>query len=264
MLEVIVVEYNKSTLKEYLLFDTPFQYNESITLYPIKMENILVFNQCQQAFMIRKNAIFTEKEFIKMEYFEFLKYSALNPEIGMKYNIPYLPYCYSMAMRLISIMCGEGSEIKYNKGTLQTWINEVEITDHIFDDIRRIFFIQNDIDFDIDEFMNIDTLRALEKAREFEARKNNDNGDTEDYIDSLAVSLKVSNEYIENLTIRKFWRYIKRIKKHEEYQACHAGEMSGMVTFKQPLQHWMSSMEVDDKYANLKTDESELRSKIGG
>ena len=102
------------------------------------------------------------------------------------------------------------------------------ITNEIFDDIRRIFFIQNDVDFDMDEFMNIDTLNALEKARAFEQRKNNNSGTTEDYIDSLAVGLRVENEYIQNLTIRKFWRYIKRLNKHDEYQACRTGEMSGI------------------------------------
>ena len=81
-------------------------------------------------------------------------------------------------------------------------------------------------------------------------------------IDSLIIGLKVTEEYVSNLTIRKFWRYIKRINKHEEYEACRSGQMSGMVTFKEPIQHWMTSIEVTDKYENLKTDEEELRSKI--
>ena len=86
--------------------------------------------------------------------------------------------------------------------------------------------------------------------------------DIEDYIDSIIIGLKVTEEYVSNLTIRKFWRYIKRINKHEEYEACRSGQMSGMVTFKEPIQHWMTSIEVTDKYENLKTDEEELRSKI--
>ena len=136
------------------------------------------------------------------------------------------------------------------------------VTDEVFDDLRKIIIIQNDIDFDIDEFMNIDTVKALEKAREFEAKKNKEKADIEDYIDSIIIGLKVTEDYVSNLTIRKFWRYIKRINKHEEYEACRSGQMSGMVTFKEPIQHWMTSIEVTDKYENLKTDEEELRSKI--
>ena len=40
--------------------------------------------------------------------------------------------------------------------------------------------------------------------------------------------------------------------------------MGGFVKFKEPLQHWMTSMEVVDKYENLKTNEDDLRSKIEG
>lgn len=73
--------------------------------------------------------------------------------------------------------------------------------------------------------------------------------------------MQVSEEYVANLTIRKFWRYIKRIHKYEEYLTCRSGQMSGMVTFKEPLQHWMSSLETVDPYDSLKTNESELRNK---
>ena len=103
----------------------------------------------------------------------------------------------------------------------------------------------------------------MEKAKEFEAKKNKEKSDIEDYIDSFIIQMKVPEEYVSNLTIRKFWRYIKRINKHEEYQACRSGEMSGMVTFKEPLPHWMTSIEVTDKYENLKSDADKLRSKIG-
>ena len=110
--------------------------------------------------------------------------------------------------------------------------------------------------------MNIDTVRALEKARAFELKKNKEKSNIEDYIDSLIIGMNVTEEYVSNLTIRKFWRYIKRINKHEDYEACLSGQMSGMVTFKEPLQHWMTSIEITDRYRNLKTDETELRNKI--
>ncbi len=31
----------------------------------------------------------------------------------------------------------------------------------------------------------------------------------EDYIDSLIIAMSTTEEYIKNMTIRKFWRYIK-------------------------------------------------------
>lgn len=256
------VEINKDTLFPYLIYNKEVKYNEHITLYPIKMKDIITFQQYQMALTLRKDAIFQDKQIIKMGYLEFIKYACRNDELAQKYNMPLLPFYYDFIIGVLQLTCGEDVEIKYNTSTLDFSINDFLVTDEVFDDLRKIIIIQNDIDFDIDEFMNIDTVKALEKAREFEAKKNKEKADIEDYIDSLIIGMKVTEEYVSNLTIRKFWRYIKRINKHEEYEACRSGQMSGMVTFKEPIQHWMTSIEVTDKYENLKTDEEELRSKI--
>lgn len=256
------MEISKDILFPYLIYNKEIKYNEHITLYPIKMKDIITFQQYQMALTLRKDAIFQDKQIIKMGYLEFIKYACRNDELAKKYNIPLLPFYYDFIIGVLQLTCGEDVEIKYNTSTLDFSINDFLITDEVFDDIRKIIIIQNDIDFDIDEFMNIDTVKALEKAREFEAKKNKEKADIEDYIDSIIIGLKVTEDYVSNLTIRKFWRYIKRINKHEEYEACRSGQMSGMVTFKEPIQHWMTSIEVTDKYENLKTDEEELRSKI--
>ena len=259
---VMSVEISKDTLFPYLIYNKEIKYNEHITLYPIKMKDIITFQQYQIALTLRKDAIFQDKQIIKMGYLEFIKYACRNDELAQKYNMPLLPFYYDFIIGVLQLTCGEDVEIKYNTSTLDFSINDFLITDEVFDDLRKIIIIQNDIDFDIDEFMNIDTVKALEKAREFEAKKNKEKADIEDYIDSIIIGLKVTEDYVSNLTIRKFWRYIKRINKHEEYEACRSGQMSGMVTFKEPIQHWMTSIEVTDKYENLKTDEEELRSKI--
>ena len=256
------VEINKDTLFPYLIYNKEIKYNEHITLYPIKMKDIITFQQYQIALTLRKDAIFQDKQIIKMGYLEFIKYACRNDELAQKYNMPLLPFYYDFIIGVLQLTCGEDVEIKYNASTLDFSINDFLVTDEVFDDLRKIIIIQNDIDFDIDEFINIDTVKALEKAREFEAKKNKEKADIEDYIDSMIIGLKVTEDYVSNLTIRKFWRYIKRINKHEEYEACRSGQMSGMVTFKEPIQHWMTSIEVTDKYENLKTDEEELRSKI--
>ena len=256
------VEINKDTLFPYLIYNKEIKYNEHITLYPIKMKDIITFQQYQMALTLRKDAIFQDKQIIKMGYLEFIKYACRNDELAQKYNMPLLPFYYDFIIGILQLTCGEDVEIKYNTSTLDFSINDFLVTDEVFDDLRKIIIIQNDIDFDIDEFMNIDTVKALEKAREFEAKKNKEKADIEDYIDSIIIGLKVTEEYVSNLTIRKFWRYIKRINKHEEYEACRSGQMSGMVTFKEPIQHWMTSIEVTDKSENLKTDEDALMSKI--
>lgn len=257
------VEISSEMLSQNLLYDLPVKYNDAITLYPIRMMYIFKFRFLQMAITVRKDSIFQRKDVIKMSYWEFIKNARLHPEAYQSPEVPLLSSYYSIILDSFSFLCPVETTVEYNQETLDVYLNKELITDDIFDDIRRIIIIQNDIDFNLDEFMNLDTVHALERARAFEAKKNNETADIEDYIDSLVIDLKSTNEYVMNLTVRKFWRYIKRINKHEQYNACLNGQMSGMATFKEPLKHWMTSIEVDDKYADVKTDESELREKIG-
>lgn len=259
---VIITEITKQALFPSLIFNKEISYNDSITLYPVRIKDIMIFQQYQMAFTLRKDAIFREKQLIKMDYLDFIRFACRNAGLAQNYNLPLLPFFYDFVIGMLQIVCGEKAEITYNARTLDIFINGFQITSPVFDDIRKIVILQNDIDFDIDDFTNIDTIRALEKAKEFEAKKQNEKADIEDYIDSLVITMNVTEEYVSNMTIRKFWRYIKRINKHDEYEACRAGQMSGMVTFKEPLKHWMTSLEVTDQYKDLKTDENELRNKI--
>lgn len=256
------LEINRQSLFPSLIFNNRIIYNEAITLYPIQMKHIIEFQQYEKALTLRKDSIFREKELIKMDYLDFIKYSFRNHALSVQYNLPLLPYYFDFILRMLELACGEDARLQYDTATLAFSINDFEITNSVFNDLRKIIIIQNDIDFDVNEFMNVDTLKALEKAREFEGKKSRETSDIEDYIDSLIIELKVTEEFVSQLTIRKFWRYINRINKHEEYKACRSGQMSGMVTFKEPIQHWMTSIDVTDKYENLKTDEEELRSKI--
>lgn len=253
---------DKQTLQSFLIFNQEIPYNDFITLYPIQMKDYLSFQQFQPALTLRKDSIFQQKEFIKMGYLEFIKYACRNSVLAQEYNMVFLPFYYDFIIGILQLACGKNADIKYSTSNLDITVNGFLITENVFDDLRRIIILQNDIEFEIDEFVNIDTIHALEKARTFEVQKKKETANIEDYIDSLIVSLKVTEEYVSNITIRKFWRYIKRINKYDEYMTCRSGQMSGMVTFKEPLQHWMTSIEVVDKDENLKADEGEVRSKI--
>lgn len=165
------------------------------------------------------------------------------------------------ALQLLKLCCAD-SEIAISQSNTQFCINGQVIDPQTFDDLRRIIIIQNDIDFDIDEFLNLDTEKRLLKAAN-DQNKNQSKSNIEDYIDSLVIAMNTTEERIMNMTIRKFWRYIKRYQLHENYTILKTGECSGMVTFKEPIRHWMVSLDEEDKYKYLKTDENELRGKIG-
>lgn len=252
---------SKDTLFPLLIYNKPVQYSEHITLSPVTMNDVVLFQTLSNSITLRKNSIFHEKAIIKMTYLDFLYYCFGNEELENRYKIPGLSQYMLYALQLLKLCCID-SEITINQGNTQFCINGEIITPQIFDDLRRIIIIQNDIDFDINEFLNYDTEKRLLKA-ENDQRKDKSKSNIEDYIDSLVIAMNTTEERIMNMTIRKFWRYIKRYQLHENYTILKSGECSGMVTFKEPIQHWMVSLDEEDKYKHLKTDENELRGKIG-
>lgn len=243
------------------MYNKPIPYNDHITLYPVTMNDVLLFQTLSKSILVRKNSIFHDKQIIKMTYLDFLFYSYMNEELESQYDILGLSQYLILAIQLLKLCC-QNAEITVERETGNIVINGERLTPEIFDDLRRIIIIQNDVDFDIDEFLNYDTEQRLLKA-ENDQKKEKDPVNTEDYIDSLVIALNTTEESVMNMTIRKFWRYIKRFRLYENYTILKTGECSGMVSFKEPIKHWMSSLEEDDKYEHLKTDEDTLRSKIG-
>lgn len=255
------VEIKKETLFPLLIYNKPVKYTENIILYPVTMNDIVTFQALSQSITVRKNSTFHEKQIIKMTYLDFLLYCLGNEELEKQYKIIGLSQYFFYAIQLLQLCCRD-AEIKLNQQTGQIIINGEVITPQIFDDLRRIIIIQNDIDFDIDEFLNYDTEQRLLKAQK-DLDKDKDKANIEDYIDSLVIAMHTTEDRIMEMTIRKFWRYVKRYNLHENYTIMRTGECSGMVSFKEPIKHWMVSLEEDDKYKHLKADENELRSKIG-
>jgi hypothetical protein len=255
------VVINFDLLKPFIIFNKPIPIG-GILLYPVKMSDVLSFNGLINSITIRKESIFPEKRILKMSYLEFLVFCKDNEEFATQYKKEWLIGCCMDMLHLMQLVC-QTNDVSINLKTNVLYINGQQISSDVFDNIRRIIFIQNDYDFNIDEFMNLETLTALENAKTFEANKVKEKSDIEDYIDSLVIGLKMTKTEIEQLTIREFWRYIKRLNKHEDYLAAISGQMSGMVSFKEPIRHWMASFDVEDKYSNVKTDESALKDKMG-
>lgn len=254
------MEINEDVLYPYLLFNDPVPYADMM-LYPVRMDKIIDFQICQYSITIRKNSVFPIKQILKMSYFEFLMYCFENYDLAKEYNIRFLPHLYKYAFQLF-ILVFKDQLVDVDEQTGLFKVNNTLITPEIFDDLRRIIIIQNGIDFNIDEFIHYDTQKDLEEAKE-KLNKSNEKYTIEDYIDSYKVAMKATDEEIKDMTIRKFWRYIRRINAREDYTIAKTGEMSGMVSFKKPLTHWMASSDNIDKYSDVKTSEDEIRSKVG-
>lgn len=255
---------NRNELEPNLLYSTPYHYTDKKTfdlvLYPVTMENILEFSMFKQAILVRKNSTFPVKKIIKMSYLEFLFFTFGNVEFAEEYKMPLLPNYYAFTFHLLKLVFKEQT-VEMRTDQVGYRINGVEINDDQFDDIRRIIILQNGIDFDIDEFIHYDTEQELIKAQNAISDKK-DNSTIEDYIDSVCVALNRPEREIKDMTIRKFWRYVKRISKRDIFNTMKSAESTGMVKFNEPVQYWMSGIEEVDKFSNVKTDAQTLKQMI--
>ncbi|HAU88127.1 MAG TPA: hypothetical protein DCW90_22410, partial [Lachnospiraceae bacterium] len=245
------MHFTVENMYENLLFSSPYHYTKDLILYPILMENILVFSILKSSIIVRKNSIFPVKKIIKMSYLDFLFYSYDNIELAKEFEMPLLPKYYSFAFDLLKLVF-KGQEVKVNTIKGGFMINGIEITPEQFDDIRRIIILQNGIDFDIDEFINRDTEEALMKAQN--ATSGKDTSTLEDYVDSVCLGMGIAEADVKKMPIRKFWRYVKRISKRDVFNIMKTAETSGMVKLKEPVEYWMSDIETNDKYKEVKTD----------
>ena len=97
-----------------------------------------------------------------MDYLNFLFFALGNTELEKEYDIAGLSQYLILTMQLLQLCC-QNQEVRLTQEGLS--INNEIITPEVFDDLRRIIIIQNDIDFDIDEFLNYDTEQRLLKAQ---------------------------------------------------------------------------------------------------
>jgi len=273
---------NQSALEQSLYFSLPYDYNGLFKIYPIKMSQILEYKTYVQSILVRKDSIFPIPQIIQSDYFDFLKFIDGNIELEIQYQLPNLHLFYQFFVLLLTLVCQDENQIvQYNDVTkdiaimvkipsnpnengtekLESKINPITLTGEMVDDVRRIIIAQNDEDFDIDEFMTRETEDRLNKAQR-DLNKNENPPTIEDRIDSLTVGLHMSDKEISNLTIRKFNRLLKRVITYEEYKTSTLALKTGMVKFKEPIKHWTSPIEVEDRYKNVKGDETELGNKI--
>lgn len=273
---------NQATLEQSLYFSLPYDYNGLFKIYPIKMSQILEYKTYVQSILVRKDSVFPIKQIIKSDYLDFLKFVDNNVELEIQYQVPNLHLFYGFFLLLLKLVCeNENQTIQYNdvtkdiaimvkipsnqnendKEKSEPKINAITLTGEMVDDIRRIIIAQNDEDFDVDGFMNRETEERLNKAQR-DLNPNEQSPTIEDRIDSLTVGLHMNIGEIRDLTIRKFNRLLKRVITYEEYKTSTLALKTGMVKFKEPIKHWTSPIEVEDKYKHVKTDESELRNKI--
>lgn len=240
------------------MFSEPFNYDGLFTIHPVKMKDYMIFQYLKESIILRKNSIFRQKNILKMSYLDFVIYADENEELESQYKIPELHRYYKNVLMLLLLVCPDDkvgvTEDKH------IYINDTKLTGEMFDNIRRIIIAQNDIDFDIDEFVHRKTQEALASARRKMAELDKENANIEDYIDYFCVAMRYNEQDVKELTIRKFWRLIRAITKSDIYKTVKPAEFNGFAKVTKPMDYWMNgSLNKGDSNSDIKTTSEEIQ-----
>lgn len=138
-----------------------------------------------------------------------------------------------------------GSPLRENIGIItndkkkQLFVGHVEITKDDYDFLRRIYCYQNILDYD-DKYVDPELKEALDEKKRLESL-DSETPSLEKQEAAVITGSSYTFETIKNLSLRKFTMLLRVIESRLQYEAMRTGEMSGMVTFKNPIPHWLYS-----------------------
>jgi hypothetical protein len=239
-----------------------------LLIYPVKISEYLNFHIAVNCLSIEKNKI-PDPKIISMSYLDFLFYLIENDNNGNVYTLMLIEV-FKLCLNI------ENGNVRYckdenGKTNLNLYINSktsdflyeqiIDRTD--FDEIRKIILYQNIPDYN-DTYIDPKMEKALQEAQDFMSKNKKKRASFEDQLICVLISTSLSMEDIYNLTIRKFSKILQRVDYKLHYEIYKTASMSGFVEFKQEIDHWMSDLSVDDKYADAKVDFEEFKNKING
>ena len=78
----------------------------------------------------------------------------------------------------------------------------------------------------------------------------------------VAYSMNINPTDMENMTIRRFNRYLHIVLSKDDYYMYKQLELSGMIKMKSDLPHWINHYEPKGKFDDILVDSSGLMSSL--
>ena len=140
--------------------------------------------------------------------------------------------------------------------------NIITISSEEFDEMRQLIMLHNDIK---PQHFNAETEKLLYemKIKLKSTRKDNSYTTMEDLITIVSYSMHISNEEMENLTIRRFNRYLDIALSKDDYYMYKSLELSGAIKMKSEIPHWIKHYEPKGKFDDVLVDGGNLLTSLG-
>lgn len=231
------------------LVDKQAQYRWSMLIYILR----IVFGETQTFDVNRENGRIYIKVYQRSENYELL---------NKEYTI--LRTNFFSSHKDTQATADELTDISKKLTDLQgKMYKTITISSEEFEQLRKVIMIQNDVK--IETKYDERTRRLLDEMREKlkQVEHNGSNIEFEDLMDIVSYMMHIKPSDMENMTIRRFNRYLDIALKKDDYYMYKSLEVSGQVKFKSEIKHWVSHYEPKSKYEGLLIDSSGLMSSLG-
>jgi hypothetical protein len=255
-------------MKNLYTFDLPVTY-KGIKLYPAKVKDYYLFFTFIQPLFLERASDSNPMVSLTMTRLEYMLYKSLaRDENGQDKFTEGSPA--EMFVNLLGLLTNADSDFHvvfgFGKDKKPTFtIGTTTYTSDDYEKIREIICEQNDVPLP-DENIQLNVRREIEEARRYKDKlRGTKIANFEEQMVALSSYTGISLNQIYELTIRKFYLYIKRVT-HMIYQDAYLkASLSGMVEFKDKsiLQGWLSEIQ-ESKNSDVTLDLEEVQNKISG
>lgn len=231
------------------LWSQPIEY-KNITLYPVKCADIQVFYMSVYALLydpLRHNSLIST-----LPRLYFLT-DILNHQEDVDYfnQNQFLFQLFIQMQFLLKLVLGDEQKFDFvnNKGKWflkiikqvddngQTKEIEIDVKAKDFDMIREIVLHQNGVDYD-DTFIHEDIRQWIAQQ---ESADKSPQATIEDYMEAFMMQMGSCDiEKFKEVPMRRFNRIVEKILSRENYNIQMTASMSGFVTFKDKIDHWIT------------------------
>ena len=237
---------NNLTYLQAFANDEPVLFLEKIKIYPVKVKHLHEFNAAIQCLLFDPMD-YNDIEIATLPRLYFLtewlrRQTQPNYKEWLINNIDIYKY-FALFERLLKLVLDPSYKYDLvqlggsNYYSLRIMINpteHVDITQKKFEELRQLILEQNSCIYS-DEFIHNDIKQYVKEVSE----KENNDRTLEDVRDSFMISMGIIDvSLINEMTIRRYHRMTSMLNSREEYLMARQAEMTGFVSFKQPLKHW--------------------------
>ena len=269
------------------LLDEPVPFKKDLKLYPVTVKNYNEFLLCSECCTLNKNNSEDGVRLTHLGYLITLMKSEEGKRLSMYFSrllemvfhikngircaacgdiITFEQYMQMSDEERENYQCKCGKNefeevIKYytnDKGKLELKVQGVKITSKDFNRFRQIVMYQNLPDFKDDSMVDAEIREDQRLKQEILAKQNG--GAISASLEKKIIGVSINSNYKMNelydMTIRKFLIMLSTIDDLIVYQSDRLARMSGLVSCKEPLEHWLYKKKKSSIYGEAVSEDS--------